>query len=148
MHAVWCVNCERMCELFALCVCVSAASICSSKQSWQANLIWPGKGQPHSNCLSLTLCIDAPSSFCLLPAFFSPYPSFLHLISTLFCIIIFSFAPIIPYLLSLLLFCASPCFPYFLLHKMNQYTHTDFYMVHPGISLSNYLLNITNSLTC
>lgn len=37
-------------------VCVPTTSIFSSKQSWQTNLIWPGKGRPHSNCLSLTLC--------------------------------------------------------------------------------------------
>lgn len=60
-----------------MCVCVCAASICPSKQSWQTNLMWPRKGQPHSNCLSLTLCTASPS---LLPIFssFSPPSSFPH----------------------------------------------------------------------
>lgn len=50
-------------------VCVRyRASICPCKQSWQANLIWPGKGQPHSNCLSLTLFINAPSPVSFLPS--------------------------------------------------------------------------------
>ena len=91
-----CVSCEYMCGLFALCVCVCvcvcfpSASICPSKQSWQANLIWPGKGQPHSNCLSLTLCTDAP-----LPPFFSlfiplPFPPF-------FCHLSFFHIPLSPF---------------------------------------------------
>lgn len=51
------------------CLCVRyRASICPCKQSWQANLIWPGKGQPHSNCLSLTLFINAPSPVSFLPS--------------------------------------------------------------------------------
>lgn len=72
-----------------VCVCVPSASICPSKQSWQANLIWPGKGQPHSNCLSLTLYTDAPSPFFPSPLFLSSpsFPSF-------FCVIIPSFSPL------------------------------------------------------
>lgn len=62
------------------CVCVCAASICPSKQSWQTNLMWPRKGQPHSNCLSLTLCTTAHRSFSpstlLQPSFFRSSPFF------------------------------------------------------------------------
>lgn len=63
--------------MWCVCICVCAASICPSKQSWQTNLMWPRKGQPHSNCLSLTLGTASPS---LLPifSFFSPPSSFPH----------------------------------------------------------------------
>lgn len=51
---VACLLC--VCTHVCVWVCVPTTSIVSSKQSWQTNLIWPGKGRPHSNCLSLTLC--------------------------------------------------------------------------------------------
>lgn len=74
--------------MWCVCVCACAASICPSKQSWQTNLMWPRKGQHHSNCLSLTLCITSPS---LLPAFSSSafYPPFL----TTLCIFLPQFIP-------------------------------------------------------
>lgn len=66
-------------HVVCVCVCVGAASICPSKQSWQTNLMWPRKGQPHSNCLSLTLCTAHPSlspfslPSALVPPFFPPF---------------------------------------------------------------------------
>lgn len=72
-----------VCVAGLLWVCVPGASIRPSKQSWQANLIWPGKGQPHSNCLSLTLCTDGPLlslfvTFLVIPPFLNISPSFLY----------------------------------------------------------------------
>lgn len=61
--------------MWCVCVCVRAASICPSKQSWQTNLMWPRKGQPHSDCLPLTLCTASPS---LLPSFFLQASFLLH----------------------------------------------------------------------
>lgn len=98
-----CGSCEYMCGLFALCVCMyvcfPSACICPSKQSWQANLIWPGKGQPHSNCLSLTLCTDAPSH--LFFSLFTPLPFLTFLSLPFFVSSPFTF----PCPLSLTLFC-------------------------------------------
>lgn len=74
----WCVQWECSCGLLGLKLCDPGASICSSKQSWQANLIWPGKGQPHSNCLSLTLrsVNPPPSIFFFTFLFIHPFLTF------------------------------------------------------------------------
>lgn len=155
--------------MWPVCVCPSA-SICPSKQSWQANLIWPGKGQPHSNCLSLTLCTGAPllflflhlSSYPLLLS--SPYfPSFSVITLSLSYLYSFTFLP--PILFKL--FSSFPCFswqfaslffsllmyhlfspvsPLFCLTGMIN-THTyRLLQGHPGVShYHDHLLNIVDS---
>lgn len=100
-----CVAC-----LLTLCVCtcvhVPSAPIRPSKQSWQANLIWPWKGQPHSNCLSLTLCTDAPSHFFFFTSL-SFQSSIPHLLLPPSCVIIPSFISFLP-----LFFQISPTCPF------------------------------------
>lgn len=80
-----------VCVACLLCVCVPGASICPSKQSWQANLIWPRKGQPHSNCLSLTLHTNAPLLLFLSPPLLV-VPSFLTFFLSFLCHHLYSFA--------------------------------------------------------
>lgn len=81
-----------VCGLFAVCarvwVCVATTSIFSSKQSWQTNLIWPEKGQPHSNCLSLTLCTH-------------PFPPLLPSLLSVASLVPFNFVDFKPLLITL-----------------------------------------------
>lgn len=117
-----------------VCVCVPTASICPSKQSWQTNLIWPRKGQPHSNCLSLTLCTDAP-----LPLFFSS-PLFLSIppFFTLFFLLFFVSLLVLSYFYSV-------TFPRPILFPLSSFLLSASLLHHHPLSL---YISLYSSITC